>query len=191
MTEEIQKIQYQWTKGEKASTIETLQEERIEKNIPWLYFESGNRINKNLLLDYMIELLPGQNAMRNVLDVSEINTDPDKIPERRPTSNADMLGSADTNFKKSTVKHSDKSPIRELLEKASKVKNAERNISLKFKVFYPKKTTYNILKESFGSDVKKEIVDHIYDQIINESFFKKELSKTIKDLVNSTYDSKK
>lgn len=186
MSEETPEIKYQWTKGEKINTVEILEEEKTEKNIEWLYFRSGHRINKSLLTDYMIKLLPGQEGLRSELDIDEINTDPTKKPVQKHIPNP--LGEVAITKQPSKSK---KSPMRELLEKASKTKNSERNISLKFKVFYPKKTTYNVLKESFGSDVKKEIIDHIYDQIINESSFKKELIKTIKDLVNSTYDSKK
>lgn len=189
MSEEV-KRRYQWLKGEKVNQIEVFTEEKIEKGITWLYFESGNRINKMLLTDYMLQLLPGQEGAANDLDISEINTDPTKTPAYKAQTNP--LGEVTMSSKTRTVAASViKSPIRELLEKASKAKNSERNITLKYKVFYPKKATYNVLKESFGVDVKKEVIDHIYDQIVNDQSFKKEMLKTIKELVNSTYDTTK
>lgn len=185
MSEEV-KHRYQWLKGEKVNQIENFVEEKIEKGITWLYFESGNRINKMLLADYMLQLRPGQEGAANDLDISEINQDPTKIPV--PKAQPNPLG-ATVAPSAQTLKS--KSPIRELLEKASKAKNSERNITLKYKVFYPKKATYNVLKESFGIDVKKEVIDHIYDQIVNDQSFKKEMLKTIKELVNSAYETTK
>ncbi len=154
-------IKYQWTKGDNAGTIEQFK----EASDGFITFESGRRINAELLNEFMMQ----------------VHADTDILSMEMPkvVSNKDIEAETGLQFEDNKTvaeKPISVNPIIKLLEKQSK--NNKIKISIEFDVNVPKKEVVELLQDSFEEDVmqevvqfsknklnKKEIIDKVYNQL--------------------------
>lgn len=154
-------IKYQWTKGDNAGTIEQFK----EANDGFITFESGRRINAELLAEFMIQV----HADTDILSM--------EMPKSVSKNDIEAQTGLQFEDNKSEVKKPEpENPIIKLLEKQSK--NNKIKISIEFDVNVPKKEVVELLQDSFEEDImqevvqfsknklnKKEIIDKVYSQL--------------------------
>jgi hypothetical protein len=134
------KINYQWIKGDKAGTVESLLKEEEDEGLRWTYFESGRRINSSVINEFLILLPNGEIPME-----MEITKD---SPLHTVASSAPLI-----------PKQSQKSPLRSLLEKQKNTK--KESISIKVEIEIPTKDIFSILGETFGEEEMMQEVEKL------------------------------
>ncbi len=155
--------QYQWIKGEKAGNVEIVDHTEDINGVHWIYFKSGNRVNKDLLNEFLYR----------IYDDSDILNIKDDISTKQNSQ-------INENNSNKTIKKQ-KSPIRILLEKQSI--NSKEAISVGIIVELPKKEIFNILKDSFPDELEDELIS----MVLEESIDKKNLEESIKDSIKKYY----
>jgi hypothetical protein len=131
------KVNYQWIKGDKAGTVESLLKEEEDEGLHWTYFESGRRINSSVIDEFLILLPNGEIPM-----------------EMEITKDSPLYTAAP-----SAPKESQKSPLRSLLEKQ---KNTEKkSISIKVEIEIPTKDIFSILGATFGEEEMMQEVEKL------------------------------
>lgn len=155
-------IKYQWIKGENAGTVEQYKTTVDE----FMQFDSGRRINTNLLNEFMVQVST---------DTDILNIEAPKIKTQK-----DIESETGLSFENSqnNLVHKEEiiSPIIKLLEKQSK--NNKIKIIIEFDINVPKKEIVTLLQDSFEEDImqevlqfsknklnKKEIVDKVYSKL--------------------------
>lgn len=154
-------VKYQWIKGDNSGTIEQFK----EASDGFITFESGRRINAELLNEYMMQV----HADADILDM--------EMPKVKTKKDIEAeTGLYFEDNKQAVEKPEPENPIIKLLEKQSK--NNKIKISIEFDVNVPKKEVVELLQDSFEEDVmqevvqfsknklnKKEIIDKVYSQL--------------------------
>lgn len=159
---------FQWIKGEDLSMIEKFKDVTQNGDMMFIEFESGKRINSELLQEFMITF-PAQVKQQIVQPVHQIQ----QVPNNPPVSNSHFsVTSIDYDDKKTANQDS---PIYKLLKKQKK---NMVDISIKLKLNLPPKELYSVLSGSF-EDAEKEIIDFVLDGVDLDSI-KASLSESIK-----------
>ena len=169
--EELKKSDFQWIKGENLGTIEKFKEVIQEGNLKFLIFQGGNRINLEILSEFM-DIFPSTPAQFDIRP-TEIAPSSPNVPG--------MINSV--SYGKTVKVDIEESPIYKLLKK-QKPNWVNVNISLKLNL--PTKSLYNVLISSF-EDAETEIANYVTEGVDIEDI-KEAISKSIR---SSFYESKK
>lgn len=176
---------YQWIKGDNTGNVEYVKEERLENNIHWIYFDSGKRVNVNLLNEYLIEVDSEDSALE--INPDNINTDPEYIPEIK-TGPAMSKETYSNIIKKSALPVKPvESPLEILLKKQS---SALKTLNVKVDIKLPNKNLYKVLESSFPDDNIKETITKVIIDSIDVDYIKTSIKDSIDDLIINFYKLK-
>lgn len=159
---------YQWVKGDYVGRIETVKGDLDENGLSFVIFESGKRINADLLLEYLIEV-PEYQA--KVAEEAAIETITHLNPANKPTVIQ-------------VVKHS---PVMQLLINQKIVTDETVNITFDIKI--PKKDMVSVLRDSFGDEIEDDLYQYIDNQLTQASI-KETVQEKIKKFIKEYYESK-
>lgn len=202
---------YQWIKGENKGTVENITETKDE----WVIFQSGRRINKDIVNEFMLPI----NHPEQRLSMPSVE------PEYKFSSgdsNDDIIEDPDTgqrislkelrrqekfnNKKNSTsvnvqsIEHSTNAQIAPIENDApvkespitlliSKSKKDKVKVSYEFNIDIPKKDVYDIINQSFDIELNDEIISIVLASIDNKTL-KKDIEKSITKTITNYYKSK-
>jgi hypothetical protein len=153
---------FQWIKGDDAGNTEIFKNISLNGDISFIEFNSGKRINTELLEEFMI-MLPAQPK-------------PVEIPQPQYNPPVQTHQSTVTSIIYDDAKNAQiDSPIYKLLKKQKK---NMVEVSIKIKLNLPPKDLYTVLSGSF-EDAEKEIIDFVLDGVDIENI-KASLSDSIK-----------
>lgn len=156
---------FQWIKGEDLSMMEKFRDVTANGDLVFVEFESGKRINIDLLNEFMI-MLPAQ---------------PKTQPQPVVPQNQPKIETPNQHFAVTSIDYGDQknsstdSPIYKLLKKQKK---NMVEISIKLKLNLPPKDLYTVLSGSF-EDAENEIIDFVLDGVDIDSI-KASLAESIK-----------
>lgn len=154
---------FQWIKGEDISMMEKFKNVTANGDLMFIEFESGKRINTELVNEFMI-MLPAQPKQQPIVQ---------QLPQKAEPSNSHFaVTSIDYGDQKNL---SPDSPIYKLLKKQKK--NIVE-ISIKLKLNLPPKELYTVLSGSFD-DAESEIIDFVLDGVDIDSI-KASLAESIR-----------
>jgi hypothetical protein len=160
---------YQWIKGDDVSMTERYKNVSLVGEMAFIDFESGKRINSELLDEFMI-MLPAQ---PKIVQPPVQNHQPAKQPQ---------AASAVTSIIYEDPKNSNPdSPIYKLLKKQKK---NMVEVSIKIKLNLPPKDLYTVLSGSF-EDAEKEIIEFVLDGVDIEN-----IKASLADSIKKTYYEK-
>jgi len=172
---------YQWIKGDNSGNVEYIKEEKLENNIHWIYFESGKRVNANLLNEYLMEVDSEDSALEIAVD--EINTDPDYVPPIRKPNPV-----AEATFKKIIEKSTlTESPLETLLKKQS---SALKTLNVKVDIKLPNKNLYKVLESSFPDENIRNVIEKVIVDSIDINYIKSSIKDSIDNLIINFYKLK-
>lgn len=156
---------FQWIKGDDTSMIEKFRDITVNGELTFIEFQSGKRVNQDLLNEYMITFpcAPPAQTANPVSPARQINT-------QKPSDFS--VTSIDYPDAKNPANDS---PIYKLLKKQKK--NIVE-VSIKLKLNLPPKDLYSVLSGSF-EDVEKEIIDFVLDGVDIDSI-KASLAESIR-----------
>lgn len=164
-------MEFQWIKGDDNLSVELFKRvNKVGENI-FVEFESGKRINLELLEEYMT-YFPAQPKLKQI-DPREsdiIKT----IPQPKTSSVTEVV------YKDPQIFVDTDSPIYKLLKKQ---KENIVEISIKLKLNLPPKELYGVLSSSFD-DVDSEIINFVLDGIDIE-----DIKSSLADSIKKTYYS--
>lgn len=164
-------MEFQWIKGDDNLSVELFKRvNKVGENI-FVEFESGKRINLELLEEYMT-YFPAQPKLKQI-DPREsdiIKT----IPQPKTSSVTEVV------YKDPQLFVDTDSPIYKLLKKQ---KENIVEISIKLKLNLPPKELYGVLSSSFD-DVDSEIINFVLDGIDIE-----DIKSSLADSIKKTYYS--
>jgi predicted transcriptional regulator len=146
---------YQWIKGEKSGKIETYASHDLE----WVYFQGGSRIGVNVMPEFMIQV--DANSAFNL----EITKQPKDFPIKQVQRPQEVIQKPREDF----------NPVKTLIKQAAKEK---LTCKYEFEIQIPKTNVYNLIKDSFESDIDKDIID-----IVMSSIDKNQLYKNIQEQI--------
>jgi len=133
----------QWVKGEKIGTVEAV----AKDDGKWLQFESGGRISKDILSEFMLDVAEGV------------------LPSDELTLNA--MAHAPAPAKKASISpepvHRPKSPVAVLLERSSQQDEIE--VQVKVTIKSPTGSLMTVLRDSFGEEADSEVEEYMMGQI--------------------------
>jgi hypothetical protein len=160
---------YQWVKGDYTGRIETVDSYLDENDLNFIVFESGKRINADLLLEYLIEVPEHQAKIvkESAIDELSANVAPNPaIQQSKPISH---------------------SPIMQLLlnQKNESINSIE--VSLEIKI--PRKEMVDVLKNSFGDEIEEDLYQYIHNQL-DYSVIKETVQEKIKKFIQEYYEPK-
>lgn len=165
---------YQWVKGDYTGRIETVSDNLDENGLNFVVFESGRRINADLLLEYLIEVPEHQ------VKIAEESADLNSVEINQPSH------SVQPQQPQQPQKISSESPVMRLLM-AQKNREAE-NLEISFSVEVPKKEMIEVLKSSFGDDIYEDLYQYIIDQL-DDSSIKEAVKNKTKKFITEYYES--
>lgn len=161
---------YQWVKGDYTGRIETVESYLDENSLNFIVFESGKRINADLLLEYLIEVPEHQAKIaEESAIIDELPTMAAPNPAIQPT------------------KPISQSPVMQLLLNQ---KNESRNsieVSLEIKI--PRKEMVDVLKGSFGDEIEEDLYQYIHNQL-DYSVIQETVQEKIKKFIQEYYEPK-
>jgi hypothetical protein len=165
---------YQWVKGDYTGRIETVSENLDENGLNFVVFESGKRINADLLLEYLMEV-PEHQA--KIAEESAI------IDDQLPNNVAPINNPVAAQPAKQTVQ----SPVMQLLlnQKNESINSIE--VSLEIKI--PRKEMVEVLKGSFGEEIEEDLYQYIHNQL-EYSVIKETVQEKIKKFIQEYYEPK-
>lgn len=162
---------YQWIKGDDMSMVERYKNISLVGEQAFIDFESGKRINAEILNEFMI-MLPAQPKITQSAPAVQ-------MPQTTQQPNASAVTSIIYEDQKNS--NSD-SPIYKLLKKQKK--NLVE-VSIKIKLNLPPKDLYTVLSGSF-EDAEKEIIDFVLDGVDIEN-----IKASLADSIKKTYYNEK
>ena len=168
---------YQWVKGDYIGRVETVKENLDENGLNFLIFESGKRINQDLLLEYMIEI-PEYQA-RIAEESADIKTGNSSNSISQPPISQPQPQPQPTTSHISPV-------MLLLLNQKSESKNSIE-VSLEIKI--PKKEMIDVLKNSFGDEIEEDLYQYIHNQL-DYSTIKEAVQEKIKKFIQEYYEPK-
>jgi hypothetical protein len=162
---------YQWVKGDYTGRIETVNSYLDENDLNFIVFESGKRINADLLLEYLIEV-PEHQAK-----IAEESAVIDELPTLAAPATPVIQ----------PVKPISQSPIMQLLlnQKNESINSIE--VSLEIKI--PRKEMVDVLKNSFGEEIEEDLYQYIHNQL-DYSVIKETVQEKIKKFIQEYYEPK-
>jgi hypothetical protein len=163
-------FEFQWIKGDDTSMIEKFRDVTVNGDLIFIEFQSGKRINQELLNEYMITYpAPPPTTPSNPAALApQINT---------PKPSDFSVTSIDYPDAKNQTPDS---PIYKLLKKQKK--NIVE-VSIKLKLNLPPKDLYTVLSGSFD-DAEKEIIDFVLDGVDIDS-----IKASLADSIRKNYYS--
>ena len=164
---------YQWVKGDYIGRVETVKENLDENGLNFLIFESGKRINQDLLLEYMIEI-PEYQA-RIAEESADIKTG----------NSSNSISQPPISQPQPTTSHI--SPVMLLLLNQKSESKNSIEVSLEIKI--PKKEMIDVLKNSFGDEIEEDLYQYIHNQL-DYSTIKEAVQEKIKKFIQEYYEPK-
>jgi len=156
---------YQWIKGDDIGMDEKYKDIVLNGDATFIVFESGKRINSELLSEYVI-MLPAQ----------PVHSAPVNYPKPNEQTTVTSIIYEDPKIQQND------SPIYKLLKKQKK---NMVDVSINIKLNLPSKDLYNVLSGSF-EDAEREIIDFVLDGVdIND------IKASLADSIEKSYYEKK
>ena len=155
---------YQWIKGDDLSMTERYKNVSLVGEMAFIDFESGKRINAELLDEFML-MLPAQPKI--------VNQPP--VQNHQPAKPAQSASAVTSIIYEDHKNSNPDSPIYKLLKKQKK---NMVEVSIKIKLNLPPKDLYTVLSGSF-EDAEKEIIEFVLDGVDIENI-KASLADSIK-----------
>ena len=156
---------YQWIKGDDIGMDEKYKDIVLNGDATFIVFESGRRINSELLSEYVI-MLPAQ----------PVHSAPVNYPKPNEQTTVTSIIYEDPKIQQND------SPIYKLLKKQKK---NMVDVSINIKLNLPSKDLYNVLSGSF-EDAEREIIDFVLDGVdIND------IKASLADSIEKSYYEKK
>ncbi len=166
---------FQWIKGDDSGTTEIFKTITLNGDISFIEFNSGKRINTELLEEFMV-MLPAQ---PKPAEIPQPHYNP-PVQINQPSRDSTVTSIIYDDSKNAQID----SPIYKLLKKQKK---NMVEVSIKIKLNLPPKDLYTVLSGSF-EDAEREIIDFVLDGVDIENI-KASLSDSIKKSYYTT-DSK-
>jgi hypothetical protein len=165
--EKFSELDFLWIKGDNSGDTERYTRIAGNAENTFVVFQSGNRINLDLIDEYMTSFPKSHES----LNLNSVPAAPVATPFYQPLVQA----SVQSISYESVPSSSSDSPLFKLLEKRKK---NMVDVSIKLKINLPSKDLYNVLIESFEG-AEDEVIDYIISEIeIDE--IKRSLSESIK-----------
>jgi hypothetical protein len=157
-----EKIAFQWRKGENIGQLEILKETYFEGGQSTLYFESGRHIEERYKDEYLYQLRKGETSM----------------PMSMMEGNSSIIGDLPSEVTEAKIVETKpkESPLFTLLEKQS-TKNIT-DFTITFKLPFPTKSVYDLLRDSFDDDIDKALLDFVLKKI-DQNKIKEEITNSI------------
>lgn len=137
----------QWVKGDKIGNVETVSKDDGQ----WLTFDSGGRISKALLGEYMMDVAEG------TLPADELQLN--AAVHEKPGATKQPI--------KPEQAHKQKSPVAALLEKSSQ--QAEMIVNVAVTIKTPTPALMAVLRDSFGEEADAEVEEFMMAQVDSQS----------------------
>lgn len=164
-------MEFQWIKGDDSLSIESFKRVNKVGESVFVEFESGKRINLELLEEYMT-YFPAQPKLKQI---DHRESDIIKaIPQSKTSSVTEVV------YKDPQLFVDTDSPIYKLLKKQ---KENIVEVSIKLKLNLPPKELYGVLSSSFD-DADSEIINFVLDGIDIE-----DIKSSLADSIKKTYYS--
>lgn len=145
-------VQYQWIKGDKQGTVETLK----SNDGKWLTFESGGRCNKDLEEEFLLRI-DIDNPVLQFDDPIRSTKKPTKKVAKQPKQKIEFGEVA-----AKTIEEKLQSPSIPLIEKA---KTTKTKLNVRMNCDLPSKAFIKVLEESFDEDVIKDLAEFLVSKI--------------------------
>ena len=152
---------YQWIKGEKSGKVEAYASHDGE----WVYFQGGTRIGVNVMPEYMMQV-----DANTAFDL-EITKQPKDFPIKQ--------------IEVTQKQKEDFNPVKTLIKQAAKDKLV---CKYEFEIQIPKTNVYNLIKDSFETDIDKDILDIVMSGIDKNTLYK-DIQKQIKEQTLKFYNN--
>lgn len=159
---------YQWIKGDDIGMDEKYKDIALNGDLSFIEFQSGKRLNSELLNEYVI-MLPTQ----------PVQSIPVNNPRVQTRSN-EQTSVTSIVYDDSKISQND-SPIYKLLKKQKK---NMVDVSIKIKLNLPPKDLYTVLSGSFD-DAEREIIDFVLDGVDIE-----DIKASLADSIKKSYYEK-
>jgi len=159
---------FQWIKGDDAGTTERFKNISLSGDLSFIEFQSGRRINSELLEEFII-MLPAQ---------------PEPVQQPVQQNPTPQISSSPKDSTVTSIIYDDSkntqndSPIYKLLKKQ---KRNMVEVSIKIKLNLPPRDLYTVLSGSFD-DAEKEIIDFVLDGVDIEN-----IKASLSDSIRKTY----
>jgi len=165
---------YQWVKGDYIGRVETVKENLDENGLNFVIFESGKRINQDLLLEYLMEV-PEHQA--KIAEESAIAQTEDVIS---PVNSSPIINSP-------LQPKVSNSPVMQLL--LNQKKEEEGSIEVELNVKIPKREMIDVLRVSFGDEIEDDLYQYIHNQL-DYSVIQEAVQEKIKKFIQEYYEPK-
>jgi hypothetical protein len=159
---------YQWIKGDDMGMDEKYKNVVLNGDLSFIEFQSGKRINTELLEEYVI-MLPAQPVQSIPVNNPQVQTRPN-----------DQTTVTSIIYDDSKIAQND-SPIYKLLKKQKK---NMVDVSIKIKLNLPPKDLYTVLSGSF-EDAEREIIEFVLDGVDIE-----DIKASLADSIKKSYYEK-
>ena len=166
---------YQWIKGDDVGMDEKYKDIILNGNLSFIEFQSGRRLNSDLLNEYVI-MLPAQ----PVQPAQQVQSIPVNNLQDNPTIHNGQTTVTSIIYDDPKNSQND-SPIYKLLKKQKK---NMVDVSIKLKLNLPPKDLYAVLSGSF-EDAEKEIIDFVLSGVDIE-----DIKASLADSVKKSYYEK-
>ena len=166
--EKFSEFDFTWLKGDNAGDTERFTRMAGTPEHKFVVFQSGNRINVDLIDEYMTTFPKSPSTL-------DLNAIPNQSPDLRLPAQVSASTSVQSISYVETKAPVNDSPIFKLLEKQKK---NMVDVSIQLKINLPSKDLYNVLIESFEG-AEDEVIDYIINGIEVDDI-KKSLSESIK-----------
>lgn len=166
--EKFSEFDFTWLKGDNAGDTERYTRMAGTPEHKFVVFQSGNRINVDLIDEYMTTFPKSPDSVN-------LNVVPTQIPQAMPQPQIPVATSVQSISYVESKAPANDSPIFKLLEKQKK--NMVK-VSIELKINLPSRDLYNVLIESFEG-AEDEVIEYIINGIEIEDI-KKSLSESIK-----------
>lgn len=189
---DLKNSDFQWLKGEHMGMVEKFKEVIEEGGMKFLVFQSGGRMNVDLITEFM-DIFPSSPVR---FDSSSPSFSPNSSPAPQPPSQKGKASVNSINYGSPVIPGVEESPIYKLLKK-QKPNWVNVNISLKLNL--PTKSLYNVLISSFD-DADAEIANYVTEGIeiedirnaiaesIRSSFYEVKKTQSAKNLKTKSED---
>ena len=189
---DLKNSDFQWLKGEHMGMVEKFKEVIEEGGMKFLVFQSGGRMNVDLITEFM-DIFPSSPVR---FDSSSPSFSPNSSPAPQPPVQKGKASVNSINYGSPVIPGVEESPIYKLLKK-QKPNWVNVNISLKLNL--PTKSLYNVLISSFD-DADAEIANYVTEGIeiedirnaiaesIRSSFYEVKKTQSAKNLKTKSED---
>ena len=189
---DLKNSDFQWLKGEHIGMVEKFKEIIEEGGMKFLVFQSGGRMNVDLITEFM-DIFPSSPVR---FDSSSPSFSPNSSPAPQPPDQKGKASVNSINYGSPVIPGVEESPIYKLLKK-QKPNWVNVNISLKLNL--PTKSLYNVLISSFD-DADAEIANYVTEGIeiedirnaiaesIRSSFYEVKKTQSAKNLKTKSED---